>query len=140
MSPHDTTFGSIATYVCDTGFNLIGDMQRICQENEDWSGSEPICEGIISNVLCDFVTHEVNIIIVTITLVAECGFLMDPDNGLVTLTGSSFGSIATYVCDTEFNLIGNMQRTCQENEDWSGSEPTCQSKPNRNDYQTYAFI
>ena len=41
----NTTFGSTATYQCDEGFNLIGDMQRICQSNGVWSGNEPTCEG-----------------------------------------------------------------------------------------------
>ena len=123
MSPHDTTFDSIATYVCDSGFNLIGDMQRTCQENEDWSGSEPTCQSkpILNDwhmPSCDSIKHAV----------VDCGSLDDPDNGQVSPHNTTFGSIATYVCDSGFNLIGNMQRTCQENEDWSGSEPTCECK------------
>ena len=41
----NTTFGSTATYLCDEGFNLIGDMQRMCQSTGEWSGNEPTCES-----------------------------------------------------------------------------------------------
>ena len=41
-----TTFWSVATYTCDPGFNIVGDMKRICQANGTWSGNEPTCEGI----------------------------------------------------------------------------------------------
>ena len=58
----------------------------------------------------------------------DCGSLSHPDNGQVVLSATTFGSIAIYICDNGFNLIGDMQRTCQENEDWSGSEPTCERK------------
>ena len=61
VSPHDTTFGSIATYVCDTGLDLIGDMQRICQVNEDWSGSEPTCECKRSVLVTNFILIVVSV-------------------------------------------------------------------------------
>ena len=35
--------GSIATYVCDSGYSLAGDAQRTCQSNGLWSGREPSC-------------------------------------------------------------------------------------------------
>ena len=42
---NDTYLGSEATYTCDKGFALRGRSSRICQENEQWSDSEPVCEG-----------------------------------------------------------------------------------------------
>lgn len=38
----DTILGSVATYRCDKGFQLIGSNIRIC-EIDGWSGEEPIC-------------------------------------------------------------------------------------------------
>ena len=58
--------------------------------------------------------------------VIDCGSLDDPTNGQVSLDETTVGSIATYTCDPGFMLIGNMERTCQENGEWSGNEPTCE--------------
>ena len=51
----DTTpefeIGTVATYSCDTGFAVVGDMTRTCLDNNQldivgvWSGSAPTCEG-----------------------------------------------------------------------------------------------
>ena len=60
--------------------------------------------------------------------VVDCGGLSSPQNGQVILTNTTFGSIATYLCDEGFNLIGDMQRMCQSNGEWSGNEPICESQ------------
>ena len=57
--------------------------------------------------------------------VVDCGELDDPDNGQVSLDETTFESIATYTCDPGFILTGNTVRICQENGNWSDSEPTC---------------
>ena len=44
----ETTFGSIATYSCNVGFNLTGNSgkdYRVCIV-DGWTGAEPSCEGI----------------------------------------------------------------------------------------------
>ena len=61
------------------------------------------------------------------TIVAVCGFLPDPENGSVTISGPTLGSVATYSCDTGYDLIGDMERVCQDNGTWSGNQPVCQS-------------
>ena len=58
----------------------------------------------------------------------DCGGLDNPLNGQVTLTGTEFGSFATYECNAGFNLVGNVERTCQESGDWSGTDPVCTSQ------------
>ena len=45
----ETVFGSSATYSCDSGFLLIGDNTRVCQEDGQWSGEEPVCVGKLRN-------------------------------------------------------------------------------------------
>ena len=60
--------------------------------------------------------------------VIDCGELDDPDNGQVSHDETTVGSIATYTCDPGFNIVGNMTRICQENGDWSGTEPTCEGQ------------
>ena len=33
------------TYACETGFNLVGMSERVCQSNGTWSGSAPTCQS-----------------------------------------------------------------------------------------------
>ena len=33
-----------AKYTCNTGYRLVGDSPRTCQENGQWSGTTPTCE------------------------------------------------------------------------------------------------
>ena len=61
-------------------------------------------------------------------VVIDCGSLDDLGNGHVSLTGTTFGSTATYECAVGLYLIGDSQRTCLETGQWSGEQPVCQSK------------
>ena len=64
-----------------------------------------------------------------IFLVVDCGNLTDPDNGQVTLSnGASLNSEASYSCNIGFAINGTSTRTCQINDQWSGSAPTCESE------------
>ena len=36
--------GTMASYSCKDGFELIGDKTRTCQENGEWSGMAPTCK------------------------------------------------------------------------------------------------
>ena len=54
-----------------------------------------------------------------------CPPLTDPDNGMVTWTGLTPDSTATYTCDTGFELNGVETRTCLNNGTWSDDAPTC---------------
>ena len=60
--------------------------------------------------------------------VVDCGSLSHPTNGLVMFSMSTFGAMATYMCDEGFNLIGNSTQLCLANGSWEGTVPTCQSK------------
>ncbi|XP_019850127.1 PREDICTED: CUB and sushi domain-containing protein 3-like [Amphimedon queenslandica] len=98
-----TDAGSRATYSCNEGFVLQGPQRRVCQANGQWSGRDPTC----------------------IPRRNSCGQLPNPRNGRVTLTGTTAGSLAVYTCRRGFRLVGNVQRSCQNNGQWSGSEPIC---------------
>ena len=41
----NSTYNSVATYSCNTGYTLTGDDTRTCQSSGLWSGSEPTCTG-----------------------------------------------------------------------------------------------
>ena len=42
----EVTFGALANFVCDEGFNLIGSSSRQCQANGNWSGNDTSCESM----------------------------------------------------------------------------------------------
>lgn len=37
--------GSIGSYSCNTGYLLVGNVDRTCQSDGSWNGSRSICEG-----------------------------------------------------------------------------------------------
>ncbi|XP_064397067.1 CUB and sushi domain-containing protein 1-like isoform X5 [Halichondria panicea] len=101
ISVNTTTFMSTASYSCDLGYQLDGDVIRTCQLNGSWSGIEPVCNSI------------------------DCGPLTDPGNGLVMVSTTIFMSTAAYSCNSGYTLEGDISRTCQFNGSWSGAEPAC---------------
>ena len=58
----------------------------------------------------------------------DCETLSSPFGGQVIMNGTAAGSIATYICDPDSELIGNVTRVCQIDGTWSGEEPLCQGK------------
>ena len=40
-----TTFGAVAEYSCEEGYDLIGPTARNCQPNGNWSDNAPVCES-----------------------------------------------------------------------------------------------
>ena len=38
-----TTVGSKAVYICNNGYNLMGNEARVCQRDGSWNGSKPQC-------------------------------------------------------------------------------------------------
>ena len=55
----------------------------------------------------------------------KCDDLTPPANGDVNQPGNSVGTVATYTCNDDFELIGDDMRTCQEDGKWSGADPVC---------------
>ena len=44
VSQLSTTVGSVATYSCNDGFDLVGQSSRSCLASKRWSGSPPTCQ------------------------------------------------------------------------------------------------
>ena len=57
--------------------------------------------------------------------VVDCGPESPPTNGTVSFDVTVFGSFLDYSCDPGYSLVGDNPRTCLENGDWSGTEPSC---------------
>ena len=71
------------------------------------------------NVCIDF--------IISSFIVVDCGPLTNPDNGqVVTSHGTTFGSTATYTCDTGYTLSGSQTRTCGADGVWTLFTPVCE--------------
>ena len=60
--------------------------------------------------------------------VRDCGPLQNPQNGFVEFTSTVIRSRATYTCNKGFLLVGVRVRICRPDGEWSGEEPTCESK------------
>ena len=43
LNPDVTAEGQVATYMCFTGYGLVGNSIRTCQSNGHWSGAAPVC-------------------------------------------------------------------------------------------------
>jgi CUB/sushi domain-containing protein len=54
-----------------------------------------------------------------------CPTLNDPENGVVMMGEFGLGAIATYSCNTGYRLDGPDMITCDENNEWTPSPPTC---------------
>lgn len=59
-------------------------------------------------------------------VVANCGSLGNPPNGVVTAERTVAGSQANYSCNEGYTLNGTTVRVCDMNGQWSENEPTCE--------------
>ncbi|KAI8510717.1 hypothetical protein Bbelb_116330 [Branchiostoma belcheri] len=93
-------YGDTVTFFCDEGYELIGSENRTCRADQTWSGVQPNCNKKL------------------------CQQLMAPSNGNIS-GNSSYGDVVTYHCDPGYEISGDKQRTCQSDQTWSATEPTC---------------
>ncbi|CAH1243596.1 CR1 [Branchiostoma lanceolatum] len=95
------TYLESVTYVCNKGYEMVGEAKRTCQEDRTWSGVEPSC------------------------LPVTCGEPNALSHGTLQGTDFTYGKTVSYKCDTGFQLQGLNQRTCQADKTWGGEAPTC---------------
>ena len=55
--------------------------------------------------------------------------LTDPENGAVT-DNTDVDTQANYTCDAGYCLNGTRSRTCQNDGNWTGTQPTCGKQAN----------
>ena len=84
------------------------------------------CPSMPSVYSGSILSKEFSILLYLLFTVVDCGQLPSPANGQVSLSGTLFGSTASYSCGVGFNLVGNTIRTCLADGQWSGIAPTCQ--------------
>ncbi len=120
---------TVATYSCDTGFDLTGGTSmRTCNAGA-WDGSEPTCIGK-SVYYCG---NRCYCIFPPATTPATCTDLTPPTNGMIsydmgTIVARPLNTVATFTCITGYilSMTGDMTRTCGATGMWSGSAPTCE--------------
>ncbi|XP_064386182.1 sushi, von Willebrand factor type A, EGF and pentraxin domain-containing protein 1-like isoform X2 [Halichondria panicea] len=93
--------GAVATYSCDTGYELSGASMRNCVAVSGWSTSLPVCNPV------------------------DCGPLTIANGAVDTSSGTTFMMTATYTCNTGYTLIGANTRTCGGDGQWTPDAPTC---------------
>ena len=101
-SSNGNLYPSTATYVCDDGYQLSGSLTRTCDEYGAWSGSAPVCEGIVCQPL-------------------------SLGNGTVSMSGSQYPLTATFSCNSGYSLVGASSVDCRPDGYWTGSVPECQA-------------
>ena len=94
------SFNSTITYVCDEGYRMEGDAQRVCQADGQWSSAIPVCIAV------------------------QCP-LASVVNGFASTFKREFGTVVTFTCRPRYRLEGPAERTCMANGQWSKEDPVC---------------
>ena len=68
----ERTFRSKAYYVCNDGFDLLGDEYRTCEASGSWSGEEPFCADKEKEEISSF--HVKSIVAFLFLIFLFCGF------------------------------------------------------------------
>ncbi|XP_033110344.1 multiple epidermal growth factor-like domains protein 10 [Anneissia japonica] len=99
------TYGSIVTYVCNTGYNLLGAASVTCQPEGTWSQSAPVCQ------------------------VVNCGIVSVGEGVFVNGGIFTYNAVLMFICDRGYNTVsGDTTRTCQADGNWSGNDLVCEKK------------
>lgn len=117
--------GATATYSCDRGYELNGQLSRACRPSGRWSGRQPTCIGKQpSSLSCSRIekSFTVSFLLKAVT----CSNLQAPANGVIDIPSLEFNGVATYSCNNGYNLVGVATRTCQASGSWSGIPPYCE--------------
>ncbi|XP_064484453.1 complement factor B-like [Ornithodoros turicata] len=108
----DTSFiGDVASFGCQHGYKLIGQMKRFCRPNGVWSGFLARCvleEGLLAQRGCE-----------------SPGI---PDNGRTIRRSYRPGARVTFACNPGYSLRGEDTIFCDHRGCWSHPLPTCIGK------------
>ncbi|XP_019633428.1 PREDICTED: CUB and sushi domain-containing protein 3-like [Branchiostoma belcheri] len=95
-------YQDVVNFTCDTGYELNGTANTMCQANRTWSNPVPTCTRI------------------------QCVSLLTPTNGVLSPAGPySYQDVVNFTCDTGYELNGTADTMCQANRTWSNPVPTC---------------
>ena len=117
------SYEDTCNFTCNTGYELTGSSQRICQSNGSWSDTGVMCRRG-RNVVNQFLNEAL------ILLIVFCSSLANPNNGMISCSLGddgvySYEDICNFTCNTGYELTGSDTRTCQSDGSWSGSKNNC---------------
>ncbi|XP_052776199.1 sushi, von Willebrand factor type A, EGF and pentraxin domain-containing protein 1-like isoform X1 [Mya arenaria] len=100
---HDGNIGSIATFVCNDGYRLIGSATATCMEDQRWhyEASAPFCVPI------------------------DCGLPSQISNGKSVYTRTTFGSSVVFKCNRGFYMATEGELRCGATGQWAGVAAVC---------------
>ena len=128
MSGDPLPIGTVASYSCVTGYEMTGNIMRTCLEGTGWTESLPVCNSpchnLVASWLCTLLLY------LNTPTVVDCRALNVPNGQVDTSSGTTYNQVATYICNTGYNLVGSSTRTCQANAMWSSSAPVCECEHN----------
>ena len=58
----------------------------------------------------------------------SCGNPGTPENGIKVGDSYKYHDVVQFQCNEGYNLIGSSSRTCKTDNNWDGTQPTCQRK------------
>ena len=101
----DQVTKTTCNFLCDPGYSLVGSMERTCQPNNSWNGSNTSCDIML------------------------CEELQSPNNGFVVLPcNREFQSGCNLTCEDGYYSDGPCTQSCEVNDDgivqWSMA-PVC---------------
>lgn len=107
------SYGGVATFQCDDGYDLIGPTSRTCGLDGKWSKTNPECN---SHVSCPKIQLNPNSIVIYAT---EKGRLP------LNLTTFKSGTLAEIQCNENTSPIGENLITCLKDGTWDNGPPEC---------------
>ncbi|KAJ6652285.1 hypothetical protein lerEdw1_012753 [Lerista edwardsae] len=125
---NDLGVDSTVWFSCEPGYTLRGPLQRVCQANGSWSGTQPECEGGPDTAVASTVDNIVPLLIGPSHLLAviSCGNPGTPSNARVIFNdGLVFSSSIIYKCRDGYYSTGVLSRHCTVNGTWTGNTPEC---------------
>ncbi len=120
--------GTLAIYICDTGYTLNGGTTRTCGSDGVWSGSPPVCQRkFIEWIFIECIDSHTEVVTCSdLTLTnGNIVYSKEPPNN------RPINTFATHTCDTGHTLTGGItKRLCIDmgGVKWSGSALTCESE------------
>ena len=95
-------YGTVITYSCHLGYEIVGVNTRVCGAGGQWEGPEPECVQV------------------------RCPIPRIPLHGDQEILSLVVGGKVKYQCNTGYTLTGSSMITCLGNKTWSQLPPVCE--------------